>query len=106
MQMRGAANAILIKSQSCLPGPCVGMSTFRVYLDRRIFAGFLECAVPKERKYVGVFGKGKRRFLFRRKGNELRAFYRKKNIRLEPMEISLAFITAACALSAWDRENR
>jgi len=48
-------------------------------LDCRIFAGFLEGVVPKERKYVGVFGKGKRRFLFRRKGNELRAFHRKKH---------------------------
>ena len=66
----------------------------------------MEGAVSKERKYVGAFGTRERRFPFRRKGNELRAFHRKKSIRSEPMEISLALITAACALPALDRESR
>ena len=75
-------------------------------MDCRIFAGFLEGAVPKERKYVDAFETWEMRFPFLRKGNELRAFHRKKSIRSEPMEISLALITAACALPTLDRESR
>jgi hypothetical protein len=48
----------------------------------------LEDAVPKERKHVGAFGTRERRF--RRKGNELHAFHRKKSIWSELMEITLA----------------
>ena len=65
----------------------------------------MEGVIPKERKYVGAFGTRERRFLFQRKGNKLRAFHRKKSIRSESIEISLALITAACALPALDRES-
>ena len=66
------------------------MHTFRACLDCRIFRGFLEDVVPKERKHVGAFGTRERRFPFRRKGNELHAFHRKKSMRSKPMEITLA----------------
>jgi hypothetical protein len=56
----------------------LGRREYRACLDCRIFTGFLEGAVPKERKYVGAFGTRERRFPFRRKGNKLRAFHRKK----------------------------
>ena len=45
--------------------PCIFL--FRVCLDCRIFIGFLEDVVPKEKKYECVW-KRERRFLFQRKG--------------------------------------